>query len=118
VLVATIQGASQLQRQSDLRARSSNESDQRQRAATTSFIHPWAAHQGHESLIFVLQNPDRVNVFFLGAAGTLPLGVAMLFAAVAGALVVALIGSARIIQLRRTTRRRGGHVTPLTSHHP
>ena len=69
-------------------------------------------------LIFVLQNPDRVNVFFLGAAGTLPLGVAMLFAAVAGALVVALIGSARIIQLRRTTRRRGGHVTPLTSHHP
>ena len=42
----------------------------------------------------------------------------MLFAAVAGALVVALIGSARIIQLRRTTRRRGGHVTPLTSHHP
>ena len=69
-------------------------------------------------LIFVLQNPDRVNVFFLGAAGTLPLGVAMLFAAVAGALVVALIGSARIIQLRRTTRRRGRHVTPLTSHHP
>ena len=63
-------------------------------------------------LIFVLQNPTRVDVFFLGAAGTLPLGVAMLFAAIAGALVVALIGSARIIQLRRTARRRGGHVTP------
>jgi uncharacterized integral membrane protein len=68
-------------------------------------------------LIFVLQNPDRVNVFFLGAAGTLPLGVAMLFAAIAGALVVALIGSARIIQLRRTARRRGGDATPLTLRH-
>jgi uncharacterized integral membrane protein len=68
-------------------------------------------------LIFILQNPDRVDVFFLGAAGTLPLGVAMLFAAIAGALVVALIGSARIIQLRRTARRRGGDVTTLTSRH-
>ena len=57
-------------------------------------------------LIFVLQNPDRVKVFFLGAAGTLPLGVAMLFAAIAGALLVALIGSARILQLRHTARRR------------
>jgi uncharacterized integral membrane protein len=65
-------------------------------------------------LIFVLQNPDRVSVFFLGAAGTLPLGVAMLFAAIAGAFVVALIGSARILQLRRTARR-GCGVTPSTS---
>ena len=48
----------------------------------------------------------RVSVFFLGAAGTLPLGVAMLFAAIAGALLVALIGSARILQLRHTARRR------------
>jgi uncharacterized integral membrane protein len=61
--------------------------------------------------------PDRVNLFFLGAAGTLPLGVAMLFAAIAGALVVALIGSARIGQLRRTARRRGGGITPVTSRH-
>jgi hypothetical protein len=36
-------------------------------------------------LIFILQNPTRVSVFFLGAAGTLPLGAAMLFAAIAGA---------------------------------
>jgi uncharacterized integral membrane protein len=57
-------------------------------------------------LIFILQNPTRVSVFFLGAAGTLPLGVAMLFAAIAGALLVALIGSARILQLRHTARRR------------
>jgi uncharacterized integral membrane protein len=57
-------------------------------------------------LIFILQNPTRVSVFFLGAAGILPLGVAMLFAAIAGALLVALISSARILQLRRTARRR------------
>jgi uncharacterized integral membrane protein len=57
-------------------------------------------------LIFILQNATHVRVFFLGAAGTLPLGVAMLFAAIAGALLVALIGSARILQLRHTARRR------------
>ncbi len=56
-------------------------------------------------LIFVLQNMTTASVSFLGAAGTLPLGVAMLFAAIAGALLVALIGSARILQLRHTNRR-------------
>ena len=57
-------------------------------------------------LIFIMQNLTGVRVFFLGAAGTLPLGVAMLFAAIAGALLVALIGSARILQLRHAARRR------------
>jgi pimeloyl-ACP methyl ester carboxylesterase len=59
VLAATIQGASRLQRQSDLRARSSNESDQRQRAATRSFIHPRAARQGHEGLTSLLTGALR-----------------------------------------------------------
>ena len=57
-------------------------------------------------LIFIMQNLTGVRVFFLGAAGTLPLGVAMLFAAIAGALLVALIDSARILQLRHAARRR------------
>ncbi len=57
-------------------------------------------------LIFIMQHLTGVRVFFLGAAGTLPLGVAMLFAAIAGALSVALIGSARILQLWHTARRR------------
>jgi uncharacterized integral membrane protein len=57
-------------------------------------------------LIFIMQNLTGVRVFFLGAGGTLPLGVAMLFAAIAGALLVALIGSARILQLRHAARRR------------
>jgi uncharacterized integral membrane protein len=56
-------------------------------------------------LIFVLQNGQRVEVSFLGANGTLPMGVALLLAAVFGVLLVALPGTARIIQLRRSGRR-------------
>jgi len=57
-------------------------------------------------LIFILQNLTSASVHFLGANGTLPMGVAMLLAAVAGALLLALLGSARILQLRRTAHRR------------
>jgi uncharacterized integral membrane protein len=55
-------------------------------------------------LIFVLQNLNDVRVSFIGTDGSLPLGVALLLAAVAGALVVAVPGSARIVQLRRAHR--------------
>jgi uncharacterized integral membrane protein len=58
------------------------------------------------ALIFVLQNPALTSVYFLGLSGSLPVGVAMLFAALAGALLIALPGSARILQLRRSARRR------------
>lgn len=56
-------------------------------------------------LIFVLQNGQRVEVSFLGANGTLPMGVALLLAAVFGVLLVALPGTARIIQLRMSRGR-------------
>ncbi|MBL7495732.1 LapA family protein [Frankia sp. CNm7] len=56
-------------------------------------------------LIFILQNGQRVKVSFLGAHGHLPLAVAMLFAAIAGALLVAIPGIGRMIQLRRVARR-------------
>lgn len=56
-------------------------------------------------LIFILQNGQTVRVSYLGAHGTLPLGVGLLCAAVAGILLVALAGSARILQLRATARR-------------
>lgn len=56
-------------------------------------------------LIFIVQNLATATVYFLGATGTLPLAVAMLLAAVAGGLVVALVGGARIYQLRREARR-------------
>lgn len=56
-------------------------------------------------LIFILQNSRTVEVSYFGAHGHLSLGVAMLLAAVAGVLLVALPGTARIIQLRITARR-------------
>ena len=56
-------------------------------------------------LIFILQNGKKVDISFFGANGHLPLGVALLLAAVLGILLVALPGSARILQLRRTARR-------------
>jgi uncharacterized integral membrane protein len=63
-------------------------------------------------LIFVLQNGQRSEVSFLGAHGNLPMGVALLLAAVFGVLLVALPGTARIIQLRRLDRHRGSGDTP------
>jgi uncharacterized integral membrane protein len=56
-------------------------------------------------LIFILQNGQRVKVSFLGFHGHLPLAVAMLLAAVAGALLAAIPGVGRMIQLRRVARR-------------
>jgi uncharacterized integral membrane protein len=56
-------------------------------------------------LIFILQNGRTVDVSYMGAHGHLPLGVAMLLAAVGGVLLVVLAGAARIAQLRTVTRR-------------
>jgi uncharacterized integral membrane protein len=56
-------------------------------------------------LIFILQNGRTVAVSFFGATGHLPLGVALLLAAVLGVLLVIIPGTARIIQLRMTARR-------------
>ena len=57
-------------------------------------------------LIFILQNSTPVQINFLGASGTLPIGVALLLAAIAGLLLVAIPGGLRILQLRRVARRR------------
>jgi len=56
-------------------------------------------------LIFILQNSAKVDVSYMGAHGHLPLGVAMLLAAVCGVLLVVLAGAARISQLRATARK-------------
>jgi uncharacterized integral membrane protein len=57
-------------------------------------------------LIFLLQNGQPAEVSFFGARGQLPMGVALLLAAVFGILLVALPGTARIVQLRLLGRRR------------
>jgi uncharacterized integral membrane protein len=56
-------------------------------------------------LVFILENLKRADVSFFGAHADLPLGVALLLSAAAGALIVIIPGTGRIVQLRRTARR-------------
>ena len=56
-------------------------------------------------MIFIIQNTHAVNISFLGAHLHLSLAVALLLAAIAGALVMAAAGTARITQLRQHMRR-------------
>ena len=56
-------------------------------------------------LIFIIQNAKAVSISFLGAHLHLSLAVALLLAAIAGALLMAAAGTARITQLRQTMRR-------------
>lgn len=56
-------------------------------------------------LIFILQNSTTVEIAYLGAHVHLPLGVALLLAAVGGVLLIVLAGAARISQLRATAKR-------------
>jgi uncharacterized integral membrane protein len=57
-------------------------------------------------LIFILQNGQRSDVHFLGAHGQLPMGVALLLAAVFGVLLVTVPATVRILQLRRLAVQR------------
>jgi uncharacterized integral membrane protein len=56
-------------------------------------------------LIFILENGQRVSVSYFGVHGHLPLGVALLLAAVFGVLLVVIPGTSRIIQLRIAAHR-------------
>ena len=60
-------------------------------------------------LIFILQNTQPVEVSYFGFAGTVPLAVAMLLAAIAGVLLAATAGALRIFQLRRRVPRSARH---------
>ena len=57
-------------------------------------------------LIFIVQNAHTVTISFLGAHLHLSLAVALLAAAIAGALIMTAAGTARITQLRHTVRLR------------
>lgn len=56
-------------------------------------------------LVFILQNSSKVPVKFLWLTGHLPLGVALLFAAVGGVLFMGAVTGARVVQLRLAAHR-------------
>lgn len=56
-------------------------------------------------LIFITQNTAPTAFRFLGLHWSLPLGVAILLAAVVGGLITVAVGTARILQLRRVAKK-------------
>ena len=56
-------------------------------------------------IIFIAQNTGTVGVHFLGLYGQISLGLMLLIAAVVGAALVVIVGTARILQLRLVARR-------------
>jgi len=56
-------------------------------------------------LIFIAQNTESAEFAFLNLSWSLPLGVAILFAAVAGGLLTVAVGAVRIFQLRRAAKK-------------
>jgi uncharacterized integral membrane protein len=65
-----------------------------------------AALLGVALIVFIVQNTQKVQIKFFGASGHIPLVVALLAAAIIGALIVLVAGISRITQLRLSARRR------------
>ena len=67
-------------------------------------------------IVFITQNLHPVDVSFLGWHGQFPLVVAVLAAALIGSVLTLVLGSTRILQLRRTAVRSRRHrVQPRVS---
>ena len=56
-------------------------------------------------LIFILQNLDKQQVDLFFWSVNLPLGVSLLVAAILGAVITAIIGSLRMLQVRRAVKK-------------
>ena len=61
-------------------------------------------------VIFIAQNNRKVPIHFFTLSGQASLALALLVAAVGGAIVVLLAGAARVIQLRVSTHRHNRRV--------
>ncbi len=61
-------------------------------------------------MIFILQNGQRSDVYFLGAHGHLPVGVALLLSTIFGVLLIALPTTVRVLQLRLMAARHRGRI--------
>jgi uncharacterized integral membrane protein len=56
-------------------------------------------------LVFIMQNTGSTTINFFGWEWNLPVGVAILLAAVCGGLLTVAVGTARIVQLRRAAKK-------------
>ncbi|MET7772229.1 lipopolysaccharide assembly protein LapA domain-containing protein [Nocardia sp. NPDC005366] len=56
-------------------------------------------------LIFILQNLQTIRVSLFFWDFNMPIGVAVLLSVIGGALVMALVGGMRILQLRRVAKQ-------------
>ncbi|MFC1421490.1 lipopolysaccharide assembly protein LapA domain-containing protein [Streptacidiphilus cavernicola] len=63
-------------------------------------------------IVFIAQNAHPVDVSFLMLHGRFPLAVALLAAVAGGALITVVIGSLRMLQLRRAVPRRSRVAAP------
>ena len=56
-------------------------------------------------LVFVLQNLSSTSTSFFSVKWTIPLGLDLLLATLLGGVIAFLLGTARMLQLRRVARR-------------
>lgn len=56
-------------------------------------------------IIFLAQNSREISIHFLGWSGHISQAIALLIAAVCGALIVAIPASIRVVQLRRGAKK-------------
>ncbi|AKK03410.1 LapA family protein [Corynebacterium epidermidicanis] len=56
-------------------------------------------------LIFIMQNQTNVELDLFAWSFTVPVGVGFLLAAITGALIMAIVGGVRMLELRRQVRR-------------
>ena len=56
-------------------------------------------------LVFITQNTDSITIQFLAWHWSSPKGITFLLAAVGGALITVLAGTARMVQLRRAAKK-------------
>lgn len=56
-------------------------------------------------LVFILQNQEPAELKLFNLQMTFPIGVGMLIAAIIGALIMAIVGGVRMLQLRKQVRK-------------
>ncbi len=56
-------------------------------------------------IIFILQNQQQITIKFLGLTASLPMAIALLLAAISGAMLAGISAGARIMQLRLIAHR-------------